>query len=230
MSLGISLLIGFLLSIVFLIVYFGYLVRPAVNRNVVERMTKFSLGNYTAGFIGGLPAMILPLIILNYFGAKFSAYFYMDFMISNLLFIIPMAVSQSLFVEGSYNDMELKIHVKKAMKIIFSILMPAVVITIIFGKYILLAFGKEYSSEGFLLLQIFALSSIFISINFVFGSILRVQHKIKMLIIISTFGTILILGLSYLFISTSFLGIGLAWIIGQGLTSAGYLFAVRKKF
>ena len=69
-------------------------------------MVKFSLGNYTTELIGGLPNLVLPILITNLIGAKFSAYYYLDMMITGLLYIIPMAASQSLFAEGSYSETE----------------------------------------------------------------------------------------------------------------------------
>jgi len=146
-SMGIAMSVAFLVSLVFLIVHFNYSPKPIIDRIVVKRMTKFSLGNYIAGFIGGLPAMVLPILITNSIGAKFSAYFYIDMMIANLLYIIPMATSQSLFAEGSYSETELKVHLKKTIKIIFFFFLPANIITLLFEKYIFLAFVKEYSSE-----------------------------------------------------------------------------------
>ena len=184
MSMGIAMAIAFLLSLVFLILRFNYLPKPIIDINVVKKMTKFSLGNYTAGLIGGLPAMVLPILITNLIGAKFSAYFYMDMMIANLLYIIPIATSQSLFAEGSYSETELKVHLKKAIKIISIIIIPAIIIIFLFGNYILLAFGKEYSYEGFILLKFLSISGIFISINAIGGIILNIKHKIKLLILL----------------------------------------------
>ena len=227
-SVGIAVAIAFILSLIFLIFKFGYLIKPTVNREVVRRMTKFSLGNYIAGFIGGLPSMILPIIVLNNLGAKFSAYFYMDMMIANLIYIIPMATSQSLFAEGSYSETELKKHLVKAVKINFLLLVPAILITIFFGKYVLLAFGKQYSKEGFILLQLLAVSGIFYSINSIFGSILKIKHKIKEFVTICIINTLLILSLSYLLISKELLGLGFAWIIGQIVISIIYLFFFKK--
>ena len=68
-------------------------------------------------------------------------------MIANLLYVIPMVNSQSLFAEGSYSETELKVYLKKAIKIISIIIIPAILVTFLFGNYILLAFGKEYSYE-----------------------------------------------------------------------------------
>ncbi|HDK25846.1 MAG TPA: hypothetical protein ENG48_01985 [Candidatus Atribacteria bacterium] len=227
-SMGIAMSVAFLVSLVFLIVHFNYSPRPIIDRIVVKRMTKFSLGNYVAGFIGGLPAMVLPILITNSIGAKFSAYFYIDMMIANLLYIIPMATSQSLFAEGSYSETELKVHLKKAIKIISLILMPAILITFLFGKYILLAFGKEYSSEGVIFLRILAISGIFLSINYIGNSIFFIKNKIKLIILMSFIGTSIILSLSIMLIHQNLLGIGVSWLLGQGIISVIYLFFIKK--
>ena len=121
---------------------------------------------------------------LPFTGAKFSAYFYLDMIIANLLYVIPTATSQSLFAEGSYGEIELKVHLKKAIKIISLILIPAILVTFLFGKYILLAFGKVYSSEGVIFLQILAISGIFLSINYICNAILNIKHKIKVIILL----------------------------------------------
>jgi len=227
-SVGISIAVAFVLSLIFLIVKFGYLFRPTINSEVIKRMTKFSLGNYAAVFMGGLPQMVLPIIILDNLGAKFSAYFYMDLMIANLLYIIPMATSQSLFAEGSHEESELKIHLIKAVKIISLIMIPAIIITVVFGKYVLLAFGKQYSNEGMVLLQLFAISGIFISINSIGSTILNIKHKIKLLILVNFSGAVTILLLSLVFIKYNLYGIGIGWIAGQLLNSIIFFILYTK--
>lgn len=225
-SIGIATVVSFGLSLLFLILKFGYTFKLVINKDVVKRMTSYSLGNYVAGIIGGLPVMLLPIVILNNLGAKFSAFFYMDMMIANMIFIIPQAVSQSLFAEGSYSEAEMGIHLNKSIIIIALILVPIVLITVIFGKYILLVFGKQYSGEGFALLLLLALSAIPIAINSIFGSILRVKHQINKLIWISLLGTILVLGVSYLLMSQGLIGIGWAWILGSVVMSGVYFVAI----
>ena len=227
-SMGIAMAIAFLVSLVFLILRFNYLPKPIIDRIVAKRMTKLSLGNYIAGFIGGLPVMILPILITNSIGAKFSAYFYLDMMIANLLYIIPMAISQSLFAEGSYSERDLKIQLKKAIKIISLLLVPAILITFLFGNYILLAFGKEYSSEGVIFLQILAISGIFLSINHIGNSIFYIKHKIKLIIIVNFISASIILSLSIILIHQNLLGIGISWMLGQGIISVIYLLFIKK--
>lgn len=230
-SMGIAMAIAFLLSLVFLILRFNYLPKPLIDISIVKSMTIFSLGTYTAGLIAGLPATVLPIILINLVGAEFAAYFYIDMMIANLIYIIPRATSQSLFAEGSYDETKLKLHLKKAIKIIFIIIMPVIFIFFLFGNYILLAFGAEYSYEGFVLLKFLSISGIFISINYLGSTIFTIKHRIKLIIILSLITTVLILSLSVILIKmnfTSSIAIGIGWTVGHGIASVVYLFLMRR--
>jgi O-antigen/teichoic acid export membrane protein len=227
MSMGLATTIAYIFSLIILLRKFTYLLKPKINQNIIRKMAKFSLGNFIGGFIGSLPSMVLPIFLTNTIGAKYSAYFYMDMMVASLLYIVPTAVSQSLFAEGAYNEAELKIHLKKSIKIIAMIIIPAIIITFFFGKYILLAFGDEYSSGGVILLRILIISGIFFSINSVGNTILYIKHKIKLYILINFIGAFVILSLSTLLIHQNLIGIGIAWIIGNIVVS-GIYFIINK--
>ena len=70
------------------------------------------------------PNLILPIMVLNVLGAEQAAYYYIAYAIAALLFIIPNAISMSLFVEGSHGE-ALKRTVVKSLVTIFSLLFPA---------------------------------------------------------------------------------------------------------
>ncbi len=227
----ISLIVAFLVLFLVLIFKFNYKPNFAIHDSIIKKIGGYSFGNYIAGFIGGLPTMILPLLILNRLGASQSAYYYMAMMIAGLLFVIPGGVSQSLFAEGSHNEKELKHQIKKAIKIISLLLIPAIIVVIFFGQYILLLFGKEYASEGFRFLQLLAISGIFVGINAVFGTLLNIKKRINTIVIMSIVSAILILGGSYLLINrgVGLMGIGWAYLIGQGIISGVYLVMSWRK-
>jgi O-antigen/teichoic acid export membrane protein len=219
----VALTIAFIVSFIILVTKFGYKPQLILRKSVIGEIGRYSFGNYIAGFFGGLPILVLPLMITNIINPETTAHYYMAMMIASLLFVVPGSITQSLFAEGSHGETEFKEHIIKAIKIILLILIPAIIVIILFGNYILLAFGKNYSTEGFRFLQILALSGIFVSINSIFGTILRVKREIKRIIFIGLFESLLILGLSYLLISKGLLGIGIAWIIGQSAVSLVYL-------
>jgi O-antigen/teichoic acid export membrane protein len=223
MSVGLSLIIAFALSLIILIFKYNYLIYPIIDKKVIKRIFKFSLGNYFAGFVGGLPLMVFPIMITNYLGPKFTAYYYMPMMIAGFLYIIPQATTRSLFAEGSYSEGNVRIFVNKSLILNILLLLPGMMVVYLFGKYILLIFGFEYAKEGTQFLQLLAISGTFVYINSVGGVLLNIKHEMNKLIIISSISTFLILSLSYFFISEELLGLGIAWIIGNVITSVLYL-------
>jgi len=229
LSFGGATAIAFLLALIFLIKKFEYKFKPSLHTGIIANMAKYSSANYLAGVIGTFPQMVLPIIITNKISPQQSAYFYMDMMIANLIFIIPQATTQSLFAEGSCKESEFKENIKKAIKIITFFMLPAIIITIFFGNHILLVFGKEYSSEGFKFLQLISLSGVLVGINSIYGTVLRVEHKIKEIVIVSMFETTSVLVLTYLLLDKGLSGIGLALIVGRVISSSYLIFVNKRK-
>ena len=231
LSQGIAIIIAFAISTTILILVFKYKPKLIIDFDVVKKMTRLSLGNYFAGLIVIAPTTIIPILITNILGAKFSAYFYMDMMIANVLYIIPTSTTTSLFAEGSYNEKELRMHLKKAIKIISIIIIPAILITFFFGDFFLLVFGREYSTEGFVLLRYLAASGIFITINAIGVTIINIKHKIGLLILICFINAAIILSISIILLRTNYfgvVGVGIGWLTGQGITSLIYLGLFKK--
>lgn len=228
MSVGIATIVAIIISLYFVVSHFHNKIQIQIDNISLKKMIRFSLGYYASVIISGLPSTIMPILIINSMGAKFSAYFYMDLMIANLLYIIPLATSQSLFAEGSYSELQLNEHIQKSVRMITLFLIPAMLAIIFLGRFILLAFGKQYSSDGIILLQLFAVSGIFISINYIGDAVLKVKRKIRYSIMINSVYTIIILGLSYLFASKGLVGIGLAWIAGNIVASGMYILTLIK--
>jgi len=207
----------------------GYLPVPTLKKSAVGEMVRYSAGNYVAEIFGAMPAFLLPLVILNFFGpqglqvaGENVAYYYFAFMISGLIFAIATAVCLSLFAEGSHFERELQSNVRKALKFIFMLLIPAVIVVLLLGDYLLLLFGKEYSTGGLVLLQVFALSSVFITFNNVFMATRRVLKRLRPIIAIPMFNAFVIVGLAYVFLDVfGLIGVALAWMLSQGLVSLG---------
>ena len=140
----ISLILGFLSVLSVLIYKYNYKPKFVFYDSIIKKIGKYSFGNYIAGAIGMLPTMLLPLIITNSLHPEITAYYYMAMMIANVLFIIPNATSNSLFAEGSYNEKNLKQQIKKSAKLISLFMIPAIILTIVLGKYIMLLFWQDY--------------------------------------------------------------------------------------
>ena len=204
---------------------------PRLNLDIIKDIRRYSAGNYFANLLGAAPALILPIMILNVLGAEQNAYFYVAWIVTLLLFAIPMAVSQSLFVEGSHFEDSLGMNVRRSFRFIFLLLIPAIILVLLLGKWLLLLFGAAYSLNASMLLWILALSSLFLGVNSVYMTILRVRGRIRELVIIAGFITLAVLVGSYLITpTTGIIGLGYAWIAAQGLVSVYVAFAMSSRY
>jgi O-antigen/teichoic acid export membrane protein len=202
---------------------------PTLNLGLIKDMWKYSGGNYLASLLSTAPIFLLPVIVLNILGAESNAYFYIVWMIASLLFAIPLSVSQSLFAEGSHLEDKLRENIVKSFKFTFLLLVPAVLLLILVGKWLLLAFGQSYSANALKLLWILSISSLPLGINYIYTSVLRVTGRLKELIAIWGFIAIAVLTVSYLVMpSTGIIGIGYAWLGINGVVAAYVLISSRQ--
>jgi O-antigen/teichoic acid export membrane protein len=75
----------------------GYRLFPTLQKEVVNDMVHYSLGNYGAQLLWVAPSLVFPLMVVNVLGADTNAHFYIAWMIAGLLMMIPNAISMSLF-------------------------------------------------------------------------------------------------------------------------------------
>ena len=201
-----------------------------VKREVVNDMFRFSFWNYVANVFNVAPALILPIMITNVLSPDITAYFYISWMIATLLFMIPVGTSQSLFAEGSNIEEKVVENVRKSMKFISLLLIPSIIFVLIFGDKFLLLFGKQYSVQGFKLLQILAVSAIPFAVNAIYISVKKIRKEIDMIVLVYGIVAFVTLGGSYLLLeSVGLIGVGYAWILGNLIAAGGIGLAIMKK-
>lgn len=224
-----SVVISLALSIYFMKKKCGYKVQIVTDKKTAKKMASFSLANYAASFMYGFPTLIMPTIIVGKLGTTQSAHFYMASTIATLLYVIPQATTQSLFAEGSHNKRDFVALVKNTFRLIGLMIIPAIIILLFFGNFILLIFGKEYSINSYQPLQIMSISGIFLAINLVGSTILKLQYRLKELLSINAGYLIITLTLTFWWMKYGILGICWALFIGQIFMSSEYLFILVYK-
>lgn len=190
----------------------------SIDRDYIRSSTKFSAGNYLANIFNFVPNQILPIMVLNLLGAEKGAYYYIAFSIAGIIFTIPGSVSTSLFVEGSHGESLRKNFIKSGMAII-GLLIPAVIFVYFYGGFILHLFGENYV-QALALLRLFALSSLFVAIVYIYLAIKRVQMDVRGILFVNGFICITLLSLSYILIRrVGITGVGYAWMITYSTAS-----------
>jgi len=195
---------------------------PSVKREVINDLFHFSSGNYIARIFEGLPALILPIMVVNMLGAEANAYFFIAWKILVLLLAVPRFTLLSLLAEGAYNKKEVKRNTIRAVKFIFLLLGVAIVGIFLFGRCLLWIFGEQYAINSFKILLILVLGSIPFAINTLYTTIKRIQKKIRPIILVYGISAIFTLVGSYLFMQEfGLIGVGVAWIVGNSVVSIG---------
>ena len=207
-----------------------YRPKPRLTLEVIKNIRRYSTASYFVRLLNAAPVLILPIMVVNLLGAEQNAYFYVAWMIAVLLFSIPGAVSQSLFVEGSHFEVDLGVNIRRSFRFIFLLLIPATVLLFLLGKWLLLAFGAGFPANALTLLWILVLSSIPLAVNSVYRTILRVTDRMRELMVLSGFTALAVLvGSYFLTAATGILGVGYAWLAAQGLVSVYVVFAMRSR-
>ena len=215
---GLSFVLGLALALV-LLARCSIRPTPGIDRVFLREAWQFSAGAYIAGMLISAPNMIIPIMVLHVLGAESTASYYITYAIVSILFMIPYAFTTSLFVEGSHGG-EMKRSVFRTLASMFALLIPAIIGLSLFGEQILNLIGKDYV-EGVALLQVLALSALFVSVCQTFISIAKVRSDIKNLILLSGFVSVALLGLGYTLMQRfGLIGMGYAWL---GTYAAGTL-------
>lgn len=225
-SYSLALILGTLVSLYYLKNVFGYLYTPQISKIISKSVFKFSIANFIGGYLYNFPLYILPIMVTNYWGSTYSAYFYITLTISIFLFTIPMSISQSLFTEGSHKEKYLLSNSKKSIKLSYIFLIPAIIMIIFFGKYVLLVFGSDYALYGRIVLMLLSISSLFITINYIGNTILTIKHRLNIVIVIHLIGSGLIMLFARLFYSYGLTGYGFAFLFGQITISIFYIILI----
>lgn len=194
-ALGIAVAVGILLFLPR--IQADYRPLPTISRRAINDMMHFSFANYSANLFWMIPSLTLPLMVVNLLGAEPTAYFYIGWAIANILFMIPLAASLSLFAEGSHDEQKLAGNVTRSLKLILLLVVPAIIIFFLAGDKILLLFGTAYSENATRLLWVLAVSALPVSVNYIYFSIKRVEVRMKSVVGLSAFIAVATLALSF---------------------------------
>lgn len=228
---GASQLFGLVLSLLMMKSKCGYLFSPRIHTDILRITRTYSLSVYISSILNLLPPTILPLIVIAQRGPEDAAYYYIVFTIASALYTIAYSSMQSAFAEGSYEDAAMRVHMRKAAKLIGLLLLPAAIILFALSDRILGIFGKEYAEGGSGLLRLFILSAGGVVVSSALGAIFKVSHSLREVVIMNIVYAGAILTLSYLLISRfGLIAVGWAWLIGTLLTAGvGSVLLMRNK-
>lgn len=191
----------------------GFRIKPGLNLPIIGNLWRYSTGNYSSSIFATAPTWLLPIIIVNVLGSEENAYFYITWVLAGLLGAISYGTSHSLFAEGSHFEEDIRHNIRKTIQFTYLLLIPAIAAMLLLGGWVLSLFGPAYSYHGLTLLKIMSVASLFIGINHIYNTTLRIESRIKELFTIVVIQSISILTASYfLILKFGIVGVGYAWL------------------
>lgn len=208
------------LSVTLMIRRFSFRPQLKVSGDIIRQVWHFSSGSYAANLLNIIPTVVLPLVIVNGLGPARAGYFYLAFMLANLVYAVPYAVSQSLFAEGAYGEVAFGHLVRRAVRLLGAIIIPVGAALALLGPVVLSLFGPAYTGEAAHVLIMLALSAPAVAAYVLGGVLLRITKQMAGLVAANVLYAVTVCGLTLLWAPRGLVWVGLAWLLGNVVTAA----------
>ncbi len=183
--------------------------------NILRKQFTATAHNYAATVLGILPSTVVPLEVIAARGTTQAAPFALAFLVSGFLSVIPSTASGVLFAEASRNDASIAQQTRKAIRIIYGLLIPATAIVLVAAPYIMRAFGAGYESDGTSTLRILCLSTLATGGNYIVDALLLSQDRTAAYLFMNGANSTLVLGCVGSLLPHGIVGGAEGWALGQ---------------
>jgi O-antigen/teichoic acid export membrane protein len=196
--------------------------RPSTNElfRTLKPFLRFSSANYVSGVFYLLPGLVVPLIVLDRLGPAEAAYYFIAFQVASLLYAFAYSVGQTFMAEGSQADAALRKLIMRSFAVLMAFVLPATLVLVLTAHWVLLAFGSKYSQHGPLCLTLLVVASIPLAVNHWLGTVLRLFHQLRAIIINGIVYAVAICGSAWFLAPYGLNALSSAWAIGGAVTAA----------
>lgn len=233
LAVGVSSLITLLISLSLFVprAVRGYRARLLFDWSLLRDRVPFTLGNHLASLLWNAPNLLYPIISLLLLGKYANAQFYINWMLANLLLIIPNAVSTSTFARASVQGGLSGGLFWRMMQRTLLCLIPLVGVWAVIAPLILPYFGEKYVDNGSGLFLYLVVSVFPYTVNVFFVAKCRMQESVSSVVFHSGLTTLLCFLMSAVFsYSHGLMGVGLGWLVGQTLGGLLAILHIRKQW
>ena len=189
----------------------------------LSQIARFMAADYGGAVCGVASASLMPIMVINVFGAEQNAYFAIAWLIAYSVHLISINMGISLVAETARDPARLAHAVRRVVAHTAKLLVPAVMLLMLTAPALLGIFGAGYRSatDTLRLLALAALPNLLVSIAI--GSA-RVQRRLRLLLTVQVAQGVLVLPLTWLLLHVvGPSGAGWAWLIVQCVLAGALL-------
>ncbi|WP_067482158.1 glycosyltransferase [Actinomadura hibisca] len=183
---------------------------------VLRRHLSFSSGSYLGTVFGILPSTVVPLQVLTISGSKQTAWFSIAFQLVSFLNFIPSTAAQVTFAEAQRGA--LRRQLTKAVKAIYGLLVPAVLLMLAAAPYLLSVFGESYAEQATDCLRLLALATLLSAGIYLVDAALIARDRTGAYILMNGVNAALVLTCCGLMLPDGLTAGALGWVVAQGIS------------
>jgi len=197
--------------------------RPSIKDLWSHR--SFASANYFGGMFAVLSGTLLPIIVLARLGATAAAYFYMPMQLAFAINFITSSTSQALIAEASQTSSAAlhKVQFQNAAVHLYRLLIPVALVVSILGWPLLGLYGVSYAKNGYLLLILLCISTMFVATNWLGDTWLNIQKRSRAYFLMNAFNALIVVGAVYSLSSHGLIGVGIGYLLGQLASATVYI-------
>lgn len=134
------------------------------------------------------PGLVLPIVVVATLPVAQNAYFYTAWMTAGFIFVVPFALSLTLYAAGARSDLELAASLRASLVASFALVFLGNVLAQTVGVRVLSLFGQEYLTHASAALRVFCGAGILVVVKDHYIALKRVKNEIGRASIVSLLG------------------------------------------
>jgi O-antigen/teichoic acid export membrane protein len=190
-------------------------------RHVFRELRGAALAHHVLNVSVQTSQFALPVLVTFLFSAVVNASFYVAWLIVSILFIIPAALTQTLYAVSSAEDQASPRQIRLTLRLSLFFVSAGVLVLVVGAPLILGIFGQAYADQASPSLRIMALAAFPMIIKVHYIAIFQIRRKIRLAALAMLGGALLELTLAFLGGAT-----GNLWALSVGWTGAIFIEAI----
>ncbi len=186
---------------------------PLPRWNLLRKMGPLALQHHLLNLLLIGPNYALPVLVTALLSTTMNAWFYIAFLIADIVYVVPQALVTALYAVSSAQPDVLMRKIRLSMGLALLTCLLALSVLIPASKLLLQIFGSGYADQGVWSMRILGLGAIPFLVKDHYVTICRVQDRIGKTLLPLTYGAILEVGLAIVGAHLgSISGLSLGWV------------------
>jgi O-antigen/teichoic acid export membrane protein len=164
--------------------------------------------------VGILPTTFVPLLILGARGPSEAAWYGTTALIAGVLNFLPSSMAQVLFAEVS-RGAGIATHLAKAIRGVYALLLPAVVLVVALAPLILGVFGGEYARHASTCLRGLALAALCTGVNYLVDAVIIAAGRVGAYVAVNALNAGLVIVAVALALPYGLGAVAVGWCLAQ---------------